>query len=251
MISCARFVPVVALLLPLAVAAQESVRSGGDIRATRHNLTGQPKVADSRDLCVFCHTPSLSEQGEGPSAAGGGAPAVLPRWQRGLPQADAAFEYSIYDDIGGGRGVGSQSVLCLSCHDAAQAFGIAGGGGDHPIGIPYRGSLVHPSLKAANETPEEQVVRRARHGAFAEDDFRPPRQAVINDREVWWVPTSEAGVARTRQDLPLYIRERGNALDDRIPHLECSSCHDPHSGNRLFLRVVGDGSRLCLACHEK
>jgi predicted CXXCH cytochrome family protein len=36
-----------------------------------------------------------------------------------------------------------------------------------------------------------------------------------------------------------------------VPFIECSSCHDPHTTNPLFLRVSNEGSRLCLTCHDK
>lgn len=249
-----RFLLVLLLALPAAdrpALGQAAPADGrGDIRSTKHNLLGVAEGVDSRQICVFCHTPSISDvQDVEPS--GSANPAARPRWQQGLPAADGGFEYGIYDDIGGGKGVGSQSVACLSCHDFSQALGIGGNSLDHPFGIPYRGATEFPPLAEAAETPGGALSRRATRPLVAEADFRPARQAVINNRDVWWVPTSESGVARTRQDIPLYVRERPDADQNVIPFLECSSCHDPHSSSPLFLRVSNEGSRLCLSCHEK
>lgn len=125
----------------------------------------------------------------------------------------------------------------------------------HPFGVPYRGALEHSPLESAAESLEETAARRGSRFRVPQADFRPARFSVINQRDVWWVPTSESGVARTRQDLPLYVRARINPEDDKIPHIECSSCHDPHNSAPLFLRVANSGSggasKLCLSCHEK
>ena len=227
---------------------------------------------------MFCHTPSAADrvpsEGEVQDGRSPAAAEVSPRlawWPSVVAQPDgAAVEFPTYDDIGSGAGVGSQSLACLSCHDGSQAFGIEGGlavlggpeglsppgvGESHPFGVPYRGALEYAPLEASAETLEEARTRRASRFPVNEADFRPARYSVINQRDVWWVPTSESGVARTRKDLPLYVRSRQSAINNKVPFIECSSCHDPHSSAPLFLRVSNSGadgsSRLCLSCHEK
>lgn len=247
------------LVLAAGVAAQEPVvrgsgaapaadgqRRAGDLRSTKHNMSRQNPAGDedAREVCVYCHTPTIADSPD--RQAGAQSPPV---WQPSLAMGVDSFEFGIYDDIGRGQGVGSQSMACLSCHDFTQAFGV--GEYDHPIGIPYRGALTYAARKTAAETQSEGMVRRAARTQVEDADFKPARQGVINNREVWWVPTSDSSVARTRQDIPLYVRPQLSELDDKVPFLECSSCHDPHSSSRQFLRVANQQGRLCHACHEK
>lgn len=231
-----------------SVPKAEGQKRSGDLRSTKHNMAGQSASADGdpRAVCIYCHTPTIVESSP---EEGQAAKVVTPLWYPSLVSDGTPYEFGIYDDIGRGQGVGSQSMACLSCHDSSQAFGI--GDYDHPIGIPYRGALSYAARKAAAETPAEGIVRRAARSQVEDADFKPARQSTINNREVWWVPTSDSSVARTRQDIPLYVRPQRDPLDSGVPFLECSSCHDPHSNNRLFLRIVNQQSRLCSACHEK
>jgi predicted CXXCH cytochrome family protein len=36
-----------------------------------------------------------------------------------------------------------------------------------------------------------------------------------------------------------------------LPYIECSSCHDPHSANKTFLRAEDNSGGLCMTCHAK
>ena len=70
----------------------------------------------------------------------------------------------------------------------------------------------------------------------------------------WWVDTGGPGVY-TSTDFPLYTRTdvTGSVAGTIEPTVECGTCHDPHSGNSTFLRLVGGnrGSQVCLTCHAK
>jgi predicted CXXCH cytochrome family protein len=78
-------------------------------------------------------------------------------------------------------------------------------------------------------------------------DFRPAMKGTVENRSVFWVPTSPGGGgSRRRSDLPLYARESAGGV---VPYIECTSCHDPHSENRTFLRARVEGG-LCLTCHD-
>jgi predicted CXXCH cytochrome family protein len=216
-----------------------------DIRATPHNLTRAGQVVEAEEVCVFCHTPTL-----GAGQVGRSASAAQPVWQLSLP---GAHSFVIYDDIGrlqfGDKpAVGSQSIACLSCHDSTQAFSVVSAESDHPFGIPYRGFS-----RGRDRLPQEKVdsgdtpAKAAVH-LKSLDEFRIPSRGLVDNRSVWWVSASGVSVQRNRGDLPLYARlsEVGE-----IPYVECSSCHDPHVANKLFLRVSNEGSRLCLTCHDK
>lgn len=68
----------------------------------------------------------------------------------------------------------------------------------------------------------------------------------------WWVDTN-AGNGFSSVDFPLYTRTDVTASPAIQPTVECGTCHDPHSGNSTFLRLVGgnEGSAVCLTCHAK
>jgi len=216
------------------------VEAWGDITTTPHRLVRRGVLNDTSDVCVFCHTPFI----------GGGEPAT-PQWQRSL---GSAHTFSMYDDIGrinsGDKpAIGSQSIACLSCHDANQAFSVTKLSFDHPFGIPYRGFLKGRGVRGqAREQQEEDESKSAKH-LVSLADFREPSEGVVDSRKVWWVSSTGNSIVRKRGDLPLYLRQDENKED--VPFIECSSCHDPHSSNRLFLRVTDEGSRLCLTCHQK
>ena len=218
-----------------------SVDAWGDITTTPHRLVRRGALTDSSDICVFCHTPFI----------GGGSPPTTPLWQRSLGNTHT---YTMYDDIGrlnyGDKpSVGSQSIACLSCHDANQAFSVTKLSLDHPFGVPYRGFLKGQGMRGQPGMSEVGEGSKAAKQLVSLDDFREPSQGVVDNRTVWWVSATGNSVLRTRSDLPLYLRRDNNNQD--VPFIECSSCHDPHSSNPLFLRVTNEGSRLCLTCHDK
>lgn len=212
-----------------------------DITTTPHRLVRRGVLADPSDVCVFCHTPFIG---------GGGLP-VAPQWQRAL---GSEHTFTMYDDIGrlnyGDKpAVGSQSIACLSCHDANQAFSVTKLSLDHPFGVPYRGFLKGQGVRGQPAERAESEGSKSAKQLVSLNDFREPSQGLVDNRTVWWVSASGNSTLRTRNDLPLYIRR--DELNQEVPFIECSSCHDPHSSNRLFLRVTDEGSRLCLTCHDK
>lgn len=216
-----------------------------DIRSTPHNLTRQGAQVEADEVCVFCHTPQMPALNASRSGV-----SMQPAWQ---PSLASEHSFVMYDDIGrlqfGDKpAVGSQSIACLSCHDANQAFSVQAAESDHPFGVPYRGFS-----RGRERTQEEIAASGEMPSRFARelksvDDFRLPSHGVVDNRTVWWVSASGVTPFRTRADLPLYARPVASA---EVPFVECSSCHDPHTSSRLFLRVDNAGSRLCLTCHDK
>lgn len=231
--------------------------SVADVRETPHNLIkSRDKSVSEKQVCVFCHTP-IEDFGAIPEG-GSSTPAAAPVWQKSL---GTGYVFTIYDDIGrlglGKPSVGSQSIACLSCHDSNQAFGVGNTSADHPFGVPYRGATKHqaPStLSAAPKSNSSTPFRTAQHLKSMED-FRDVSQGTVEGRTVFWVSRTGITSRRTRNDLPLYGR---STEDDPIaagglavPHIECSSCHDPHTSTETFLRVSPSGSQICLTCHDK
>jgi predicted CXXCH cytochrome family protein len=228
-----------------------------DMRQTAHDLRSRLAL-EARDvsaMCVFCHAP---EGTRAPSAQ-------APGWQR---SADGNGSFSMYagpmNVTTGGAEIPGGSMICLSCHDASQAPGIAGGASDHPFGVPYAGTSgfgVGGLWQSA--TIDEQIRAHQRRvttgsatsaGIGGRGGFRPPSQSVIDQRTVWWIPTSGGSTRRTRNDLPLYGGiETGSGPADTaiaVPTIECGTCHDPHTSTPMFLRIPNAGARLCLSCHD-
>lgn len=249
-------------LLACLLLAGEGV---ADIRDTKHNLSG--KVLDSeqkagmtsaqerqwlnREVCVFCHTPSVADEIALHGTQGAAAP--QPQWQKSI---GPEFAFDIFDDIGrlGGAGedpVGSVSVACLSCHDNSQAFGVNAASDNHPFGIPYRGAMTATS-SATTQTvnADPSTPYRAASVLLDASAFRPVRSGVINRRKIWWASMFDNG-QRTKNDLPLYPRHESAGAGSPIPYVECTSCHDPHTTQTVFLRIANDQSKLCGTCHVK
>lgn len=246
------------MVLPIALAFATAF---ADVRETPHNLIkSRDKNVDEKQVCVFCHTPALDVSPGGIGGLAGGSAA--PAWQKSISNS---FVFTIYDDIGrlglGKPSIGSQSIACLSCHDANQADGSARISMDHPFGVPYRGAtkgLLSGTLAAAKRD-STLPFREAQHLLFLED-FRDVSQGVVENRQVFWVSRQGTTARRTRADLPLYGRvitglPAGSELSElegvSVPHIECSSCHDPHAKTATFLRVPPEESKLCLTCHDK
>lgn len=216
-----------------------------DIRGTMHNLTQQGASVEAEEVCVFCHTPQLSADGATRSGV-----LVQPVWQ---PSLSTSHSFVMFDDIGrlqfGDKpAVGSQSIACLSCHDANQAFSVQASETDHPFGIPYRGYSRGRERSEGERETSSSLPQRAAKELKSLDDFRLPSRGIVDNRTVWWVSASGVTPFRTRADLPLYARPLPAG---EVPFVECSSCHDPHASSQLFLRVDNAGSRLCLTCHDK
>ncbi|MCK9283234.1 MAG: cytochrome c3 family protein [Rhodocyclaceae bacterium] len=217
-----------------------------DIRTTKHSLARNPVKADGSDVCVYCHAPNMT----------GTPPEQAPLWQGSVGTTST---FTIYDDIGrlglGKPSIGSQSIACLSCHDAIQARSVSketmGQSSDHPFGVPYRGAIKGRPIpfKGMEKTNPDAPAVHAKHLVDTEG-FRDVSRGIVEERTVWWVSASGVTGQRTRGDLPLYTRRDENSGED-LPFIECSSCHDPHSNNQSFLRTPNEGSRLCLTCHMK
>jgi predicted CXXCH cytochrome family protein len=256
------------------------------ISTTKHNLgsngTGVNKLqaqAGSTEICVFCHTPH-----------GADTNASVPLWNKKLTPGAAYLTYNSLGTSsldGNVLGVGSVSLACLSCHDGTQALNVminapgsdgytAGGAvfgtmdgtnqvgnklqsgaitnldldlkNDHPVGIQYAGGpKLANSIGAAGTD----------YTAFRDADFKTAKSTTANNMTVWWVDT-DVGVAGTREktDMQLYTRKGGLLSGDTTgqveqPYVECASCHDPHSDNTTFLRILNTSSAVCLACHTK
>lgn len=119
---------------------------------------------------------------------------------------------------------------------------------DHPVGIQYAGGCSDASYSSGNCTTY-------RDKDFVTASYNPTKR-------IWWVDTQYgSGTAgdNTRQvtDMILYSRKQSQSDTFTQPYVECASCHDPHVESKdaatqvQFLRVSQEGSKVCLACHNK
>ena len=231
--ACALALVVVSLLAGLPA-------SEGNVNESVHNLLADPTQEipeESREVCAFCHFPQSGNAQR---------PVQRPVWYQNGGAANT--EFSTYPTVGVTRplvdnaaSIGNVSMACLSCHDGthAQNIGIGHtGDNSHPVRVPYaEGRYVRLGGKFSTEVTLE---------GLAEATFNPPEVDFINRVPVWWVETGEPG--RQKSDMQLYT-QKSDFSDREIPYVECSTCHDPHGANPLFLRIQNDSSRLCLSCH--
>ncbi len=182
------------------------------------------------EICIACHTPHNSD-----------ADISAPLWNRDLSTASYQTYQSIYNAPNGSifmqgtvHDPGTESLICLSCHDgtiALDSFGGNTGGGeyisgtkligtdlsnDHPIGVEW----IHQII-SFDDTPSE--VCTGCHGS-----------PVI-------VPVDPENMP-----IPFFMNVDGSA------RVECASCHDIHntSDNDFLLRKHNGGSALCKHCHD-
>lgn len=260
----------VAAILP--ASAQLSTARTTGVSSTKHNLGGggaatnvnRVGTTDTTEVCVFCHTPHAAN-----TAAG-------PLWNR--PATTASITPYTSSTLVGGKATdvttadapGSVSLACLSCHDGVTATntlinapgsngwnsagarfgtttpaaglitGVAAIGGnlsnDHPIGVKYAGGRAAAAQVA---------------GGYVQVS-----SGTIGGGSAFWVDTGSDGTApgtssdtsRQKTDMFLYARDVSGTA---TPYVECASCHDPHTGNALFLRIPNAYSSVCLSCHIK
>lgn len=242
----------------------------GQMSLTKHNLTaGRSQLRSDKpeEVCVFCHTPFGAEDA-----------AAAPEWNRAAagPSPYGAIESLV---SGGPTAGNSISIMCLSCHDGAQALNAhvmsppalsagkrrwqAGSwfGTFEPGSAVQQGYVSNPERAYAGEHP---VGMRYAGGGLSQatpdaplsnEDFRRPSYRTLNGIPVWWVPRgADHPGKREKTDLPLYslpVRYGSSGPTQYEPFVECASCHDPHADASLFLRGSNAGSSLCLTCHSK
>ena len=216
-----------------------------DIRTTGHNLAQSAEARGSADAtCVFCHTPRFSLASSGATAAG-----QIASWQRSLSRD---YEYASTEPVTNmaTHGEGSVSMVCLSCHDGTQAPWEGAMHQNHPIGMPFRG-FIDAKKQSSKSSVFVAPVQSNGEGETKEEnkaaqDYPVSGEGRVGDKLVWWVSASGGG-RRQRNDLPLYssVTQEG----ERVPYVECASCHDPHNTSSMFLRMSNAGSRLCMTCH--
>ena len=249
-------------LAPLSPPAAPQAGASGLRRVSSHaeDAGARHAASEAASICAFCHTPF-------------GEPGAVPTWQSS--PTDGQTPFATYASVGStsresATELGSVSIACLSCHDGTQAVSVTGYpmlprsphqlndegipvdrvatqappvvslSASHPVGVRYSGDAPGAS-RLMRVSPEEGLVpvREIRLG------FRTAERALINGVPVWWIETGAPG--RQREDIHLFSRVTSDGATE--PYVECSSCHDPHSGSRMFLRHPEPEGFICGTCH--
>lgn len=204
-----------ALLLGTAMMAGQQF--GGDVLGA-HNLGpgGTSSIKGGLSApCMYCHAPH--------SGAGGNTPL----WNQTLTtQTYTTYQSTTYHESGTPRPmVGSDSNLCLSCHDGSVAPGQT---------VAYGTWAMAGTMKSSDN--------------FGSDlSNSHPFSLVLPLKDSADLVASLAAQALTADPTHAVKLINGN--------IECSTCHNPHvqatdrvAGN--FLVRDSSNGQLCLACHE-
>lgn len=221
----------------LATAVGASAQNEGIID-TRHNFSTGTRdvafndlsagVADYGEVCVYCHTPH-------------GGQVTAPLWNREF----TTQTFTMYNDPTGGSsdlnmtfaaqptGV---SMACLSCHDGT-------------IGIDVIINVPNASAAASIGQTLDDL-----YGGADPDSLRILGTDLRNDHPISMVYAPGVGTDEQFQSVAA-IEAAGLVLFDDptlgADVVQCATCHNPHSQNATFLRILNDDSNLCLTCHIK
>lgn len=176
------------------------------IRNTKHNLAEykgkvlNPNIESGYNLalCMWCHTQNIDVTFVD----------VQYQWN---PEEEIK-KFPVYGQTKKGpvlKSIAPSSMVCLSCHDGANAPNIT-------FGKTSTGTSVHS------------------HPVFVIYHKDKKYLKPYNSPLIGWV-----GKKHFVYDL----------IKDYNGRIQCASCHDPHTPNPAFLRVPNRGSKLCIGCH--
>ena len=190
-----------------------------------HNMSpasGSPITGNLGSPCLYCHAPHSGIEG---SAGVSGTPL----WSQKLSNVQSYQVYSsttMVNKTNTNPPIGSNSTLCLSCHDGTVALGTL---------TPYGQVSMTGSLAG---TPADLGTNLQTTHPFS---FITPLQP---SSDLW--PSLSASPPTTQDTTGVVQLIKGN--------VECGSCHNPHVQNidssSDFLVIDNSQSALCMACHN-
>jgi len=186
---------------------------------------------------------------------------------------DLRNDHPISMQYGGGGLTSSSLTSQTNDPDFAQANGaqdfggnLVGAGSGGPGGLIANGGIGHPSHAGLGNTTSNNLNSVEGTNLALISGVNGSATGVVQhvadgNGDRWWVDTT-GNTTYSSQDFPLYTRGVGTTgggtgtnglVASAEPTVECGTCHDPHSGNSTFLRLVGGnaGSAVCLTCHAK
>lgn len=249
------------------VAPVDATKGPQDVANTAHNfsVTGsnpQFSAAYEDEICIYCHTP------HGGSLDG-------PLWNRGTLGIDGDLKGPAYfthynsatlssgAKVGVNRDLGSESLLCMGCHDGTIAVNRVMNvsnrttpDGTEPDAIITGASYVEQFVMESSFTEPGPLI-----GASAESMAVADYSGHLeDDHPVSFLYTDSYTQKSSSLHLIGDVRAKGLRffpLGGAGARLECSTCHDPHvdyntaSQYTPFLVTSNEASAMCLACHIK
>ncbi len=197
---------------------------GSDVLGS-HDMSpasGSPITGNLGSPCLYCHAPHSGINGT-PGIAG------TPLWSQRLSSVQSYQVYTsntMVNKTTTSPPLGSNSTLCLSCHDGTVAMGTL---------TPYGQVSMTGSLSG---TPADLGTNLQSTHPFS---FITPLQP---SPDLW--PSLSANPPSTQDSTGAVQLIKGN--------VECGSCHNPHvqsiDSSADFLVIDNSQSALCLACHS-
>jgi len=210
------------VLLSAAFAlGQADVIGDHDLSPGGSGTPGNPTGTVSGS-CLYCHVPHSGQEGR----AGGNGTIVAgsPLWRQTLSTQTYTPYKSTTNQGNPNPPLGSDSTLCLSCHDGTVALGSGA-----PNSIPVSGSVTHvvgPDMSSVH--PFSLVL------------------PINQDSTGTLVPSLTQQPASTADASGAVKLINGN--------IECTTCHNPHiqsitPGDPNFLVKDNSTGAICEACH--
>lgn len=259
------------LLVAVCTMSSFAMAAAGKVAGGKHDfssagLSNQYHATNATVLggqvCVYCHTPHNAGQTRllWNKAANGNVNFRLYTSSGSL--SNTTKKFSSLD-------ANSPSLLCLSCHDGKTAMNVLHTGGQGSVangatanvgpalsGYPATANLAFGAkgkvMVNVYDMLTETTTGPAIGGASGDD--------LTNDHPIGFSYTgaqSDLGDTKLHNET-LVNTNSGSSIRFFGPtkKVECSTCHDPHIDNTLpnqspFLVMANDGSKLCLACHNK
>jgi len=216
-----RFIAALVVLLAGGIA---SAQITSDVLGS-HDMSpasGSPITGNLGSPCLYCHAPHSGINGT-PGVGG------TPLWSQRLSSVTSYQVYTsttMVNKTTTSPPLGSNSTLCLSCHDGTVALGTT---------TPYGQVAMTGSLSGT--TADLGTNLQSTH-PFS---FITPLQPAS---DIW--PSLSASPPSTADTTGAVKLINGN--------VECGSCHNPHVQNidssSDFLAIDNSQSALCLACHS-
>ncbi len=210
-----------------AFSMNEADESG--IYTTKHNLLRGvivPKGEEKPEFCMWGHIPHDSLSGD----------TEAPKW---LPQGENESTFGVYgmdQNVSGAQTSQTPDVMvrvCLTCHDGVNA----------------------PNISLFSEEAPQKFNLNTATASVNNEPL--PNGSFVHSHPVGinYSPYSESGSKASLRPETFILNGWSGAktIRDLVSEgtVRCTSCHDPHTTNGLFLRTSNRGSALCKGCHNK
>lgn len=205
-----------------------------------------PYLSDNEtEICIFCHTPH-------------GGTLIAPLWNHSL--ASSTFNHyntvvlttEMAPAIADNRALGTETLVCMGCHDGTVSV----------YTLHNLNNTTGQPINALTWTSDTKIpaLVQTRIGGSAGGDLSDDHPVSFSYDDLKATATYTSGGPKEASLRPLVQAESlGVKFFGATNRVECTTCHDPHvdysaTGNPLytpFLITPNDGSKLCLACHNK